>query len=270
MKKAYSLLVYLLILILPSCFGQINFTPNGYIGINTKMPNSQLDVNGNIQISNAALPMGLFTELTGTTTPLLNLDINNRAPNANYSDQGVAFRMDLRGGTNHLFQWLYRAPNNYFGTTLMALMPNGNLGLGVGTNVPSARLHVVGNQFLEGRLGIGTNNFSQDATAKLIVDGKILAEDVVVQNVSADHVFNAAYKLRSLAEVEKYINQNRHLPDVPAASETEKGVRLAEFNTLLLQKIEELTLYIIDLDKKLAAVQKENEMLKASLKSKPN
>eukprot|EP01098_Paradermamoeba_levis_P013383 TRINITY_DN6091_c0_g1_i1.p2 TRINITY_DN6091_c0_g1~~TRINITY_DN6091_c0_g1_i1.p2 ORF type:complete len:268 (-),score=-34.71 TRINITY_DN6091_c0_g1_i1:2155-2958(-) len=266
MKKAYLLLVYLLILILPSCFGQITFTPNGYVGINTRTPNSQLDVNGNIQISNAAIPMGLFTELAGTTTPLLNLDINNRAPNANYSDQGVAFRMDLRGGANHLFQWLYRAPNNYFGTTLMALMPNGNLGLGVGTSLPQARLHVVGNQFLDGRLGIGTNNFSQDANAKLIVDGIILAEDIITKNVSADHVFNAGYKLRSLTEVEKYINQNKHLPDVPAASETEKGVRLAEFNTLLLQKIEELTLYIIDLDKKIALIQKENEVLKTTLK----
>jgi len=159
-----------------------------------------------------------------------------------------------------LFQWIRRDAGESIilgGNPLMALGSNGNLGIGTGKVIPSARLHVVGDEFVMGKVGIGTNNFAQAGDAKLIVDGKILAEDLEVRNVSADHVFERTYKLRPLAEVEKYIRHNKHLPDVPAASETEKGVKLAEFSSLLLQKVEELTLYVIEQQKRSEQQQKE-------------
>jgi len=75
--------------------------------------------------------------------------------------------------------------------------------------------------------------------------------NVEINNV-ADYVFESDYNLRTLAEVEEYILKNKHLPDLPSAAELESsGMNVAEMNNLLLQKIEELTLYIIELEKKI-------------------
>src|SRR5690606_4297744 len=81
--------------------------------------------------------------------------------------------------------------------------------------------------------------------------------------IAPDYVFSNDYDLRKLSEVEDYIHENRHLPEVPSASEMEeRGINLKEMNLLLLKKVEELTLYMIeqnkkadDLNKKLAEQQ---------------
>jgi hypothetical protein len=99
-----------------------------------------------------------------------------------------------------------------------------------------------------GNVGIGTTN----PTEKLVVDGKIIAEEVKVQNVPAsDYVFEPDYNLLSLHEVESFIKENKHLPDIPSAAEfKESGVGLGEMDNMLLRKVEELTLYMIELQKK--------------------
>ena len=110
-----------------------------------------------------------------------------------------------------------------------------------------ARVTVTAN----GNVGIGTIN----PDTKLAVKGTVHAEEVKVDvNVPVpDYVFEKNYNLLTLAEVENYISQNKHLPEVPAAKEMEtNGVNLGEMNMLLLKKVEELTLYMIEL-------QKENE-----------
>ena len=68
-----------------------------------------------------------------------------------------------------------------------------------------------------------------------------------------DFVFDNDYKLMNLYELESFINKNKHLPNVPSANEVEKqgNVDLGELNTILLQKVEELTRYIIDLQKQI-------------------
>ncbi len=67
-----------------------------------------------------------------------------------------------------------------------------------------------------------------------------------------DYVFDAGYRLMPLSEVEGYIAENGHLPQMPSAMEVEQeGADLGEMNRLLLQKVEELTLYIIDLQKQI-------------------
>ena len=67
-----------------------------------------------------------------------------------------------------------------------------------------------------------------------------------------DYVFGEGYRLRPLAEVEEYVKEHSHLPDVPSAAEVEaEGADLGEMNKVLLQKVEELTLYIIDLQKQI-------------------
>jgi hypothetical protein len=102
-----------------------------------------------------------------------------------------------------------------------------------------------------GYMGIGTVNPS----TMLSVNGKITAEEIEVKDVAADFVFDKNYSLRSLKDVEKYISENKHLPDVAAAEETCNGVNLGAFNQTLLQKVEELTLYMIQLQKQNEALQ---------------
>jgi hypothetical protein len=77
-----------------------------------------------------------------------------------------------------------------------------------------------------------------------------------------DYVFKKDYALPSLADVKTYIDQNQHLPEIPSAQQIEKdGINLGEMNKLLLKKVEELTLYLIEMKTKLESQQKNNEEL---------
>lgn len=108
----------------------------------------------------------------------------------------------------------------------------------------------------DGKVGIGTNNIGSH---ELAVEGTIGARKVRVTETTPwpDYVFSPIYKLPSLSEVENFIKQHRHLPDVPSAKEVnEKGLELGDNQAILLKKIEELTLYMIDLQKQIEA-QKE-------------
>lgn len=91
---------------------------------------------------------------------------------------------------------------------------------------------------------------------RILSSGKVWAKEIEVKaNLWADEVFKDNYKLMSLEEVEKFIGQNKHLPEVPAEKEVvENGINLGQMDALLLKKIEELTLYVIEL-------KKENEKL---------
>lgn len=110
-------------------------------------------------------------------------------------------------------------------------------------------------------VGIGTN----DPSSKLTVNGWIKAEGIkIIQNVvGADFVFEKDYDLMSLDQLESYIDTNKHLPGIPSAEEMkEQGVNLNEFQGKLLQKIEELTLYMIKLEKKNQELEKHIKALK--------
>lgn len=112
------------------------------------------------------------------------------------------------------------------------------------------------------------NKTSQTNSAyKLDVNGMIRSNEVVVNTTGADFVFDENYELRKLEAVEKFIKENKHLPEIESAEEmSNNGVGVGKLNTQLLQKVEELTLYLIDLDKKVTALQQENNMLKSQLK----
>ena len=100
-----------------------------------------------------------------------------------------------------------------------------------------------------GNVLIGKTSQS-NTTYKLDVAGKVRANEIVVNTTGADYVFDEEYKLKTLSEVETYIRENGHLPDVPSAEEMQKeGMAVGELNTKLLEKIEELTLYVIELKK---------------------
>lgn len=111
--------------------------------------------------------------------------------------------------------------------------------------------------FEDGTIGVGTNGVTSGAM--LAIGGRVQAREVKV-NVStgADYVFGDTYKLPSLQEVQAYIRQHKHLPEVPAASEMENdGLSLGEMNILLLKKIEELTLYTIQQSEDIATLKKQ-------------
>lgn len=117
----------------------------------------------------------------------------------------------------------------------------------------------------DGRVGIGTTSPEE----KLTVAGTVYAQKVKVQAAAGtvpDYVFKDSYQLRPLSEVEQYVNQNSHLPDIPSADEVEKdGLYLDDMSLKLLQKVEELTLYLIEHEKKLKALEAENAALKNTL-----
>lgn len=96
-----------------------------------------------------------------------------------------------------------------------------------------------------------------NATYKLDVNGNLRANKVVVNTTGADFVFDPAYRLAALPAVEQFIQQHHHLPGIaPAAEMQQNGIDMGEHGTKLLQKIEELTLYIIEQDKKIKALNK--------------
>jgi hypothetical protein len=109
-----------------------------------------------------------------------------------------------------------------------------------------------------GSVGMGTLT---TGTFKLAVEGKIGAREVQVTNTTPwpDYVFLPDYKLRPLPEVEKFIKLYQHLPDVPSAEDVKGGVELGKMNAVLLQKIEELTLHLIELNKKIEKLEQEKK-----------
>ncbi|MFY8091570.1 MAG: hypothetical protein ACOVMI_09975 [Chitinophagaceae bacterium] len=117
-----------------------------------------------------------------------------------------------------------------------------------------------------GRVRIGNVTSSHDGY-KLFVEEGILTEKVKVAIKNSedwfDHVFEKNYALMPLHELSKYIEQNKHLPDVPTTSEVmQQGIDLGKMNGILLKKVEELTLYMIDIKKELDQTKKELEQLK--------
>ena len=120
---------------------------------------------------------------------------------------------------------------------------------------------------VNGNVGIGTIN-TNDVSYKLFVETGIRTRKVKVDQATwADYVFEPSYKLPSLEEVESFIKQHKHLPDVPSARDVQKeGLNLGDNQALLLKKIEELTLYAIDQNKKLEIEILRNKALEGRLK----
>lgn len=115
----------------------------------------------------------------------------------------------------------------------------------------TSRFYVAGN----GNVGIGTTSPDN----KLDVLGIIRANEVIVETGWADYVFEENYKLRSIDEMEAFVKENKHLPNIPKASEIEtNGLKIGETNKAMMEKIEELALYIIQLKKEVDVLKAKN------------
>jgi hypothetical protein len=137
----------------------------------------------------------------------------------------------------------------------------------VGINVlPGAyTLNVGGTLNTTGAVTIGASGTSTGY--KLAVGGKAIAEEVVVKLQAnwPDYVFEKDYKLPSFSELELFIKQNKHLPGMPTAVEVkDQGIAVGEMNALLLKKVEELTLYILEQQKMIAAQEQRIHKLEIS------
>jgi trimeric autotransporter adhesin len=142
-----------------------------------------------------------------------------------------------------------------------------------------AKTPLIFGDFQTNRVGINTKKTSDNGVNyTLSVNGKMRATEVQVYTGWADYVFEPDYKLRPLNEVANFIAQNKHLPDVPSAIEVEKnGIWVGEMSKIQMQKIEELTLYVLELhqanlakDQALQDLQKQIKELKNSLQSVQN
>jgi hypothetical protein len=118
---------------------------------------------------------------------------------------------------------------------------------------------IEGDILTDSNIGIGTSNFTDGAdTYRLSVSGAIRAHRVRVYTNWADYVFEESYKLPTLQQVEEHINEKGHLINIPSAKEVEeKGIDLGEMNKLLLEKIEEMTLYMIEMNKEIQNLKEE-------------
>jgi hypothetical protein len=114
-----------------------------------------------------------------------------------------------------------------------------------------------------GNVGIGTTN----PTEKLAVNGRIRAKEVVVETNWSDYVFDPTYRLAPLSEVEQRIRAEKHLPGIPSAQQiAENGVSVGDMQARLLQKVEELTLHLIQQEKQMKEQQAQIELQNQRIK----
>lgn len=105
-----------------------------------------------------------------------------------------------------------------------------------------------------GKTGIGVPNPEYMLDVNGVIRG---CEFVVEETAWCDYVFGDDYNLTSLDSLRTYIKENKHLPNVPTTEQVEQeGVKLSEMNILLLQKVEEMTLYILELEERITELEK--------------
>ena len=194
-------------------------TQQGNVGIGTAEPLTEMDVNGNISVNDA---------IVGKIGKSKWLDSNF---------------LTLLGSTDSQASKIMISKNNAINPVIKIMSPteSGEVQLFAGEVLNTI---VRRNEFL-----IGNGNISME----LKVSGKIWAHEVEVKlDDWWDEVFDEEYKLMPLPQLEGFIKEYKHLPDMPSEETVLKdGIELGEMNALLLKKVEELTLYVIELKKEL-------------------
>lgn len=163
--------------------------------------------------------------------------------------------------------WVSSTTNNIINTN------SGTVGIGTANPDINAKLDVNGNIFTSGKVLIGTTNLAAVDNNVLAVNGNAIFEKVKVRSYAIwpDYVFEDEYHLPSLDEVEAYLRKHKHLPNMISAEEAkDKGLDLADNQAALLRKIEELTLYLIQLNKRMDDLSKENKVLSEQIKDIKN
>jgi hypothetical protein len=271
-----------------------SLTISGNVGIGVTSPVEKLEVAGNIKST-----QGLIAQTAQIATDLSaggNLSVSG---NVGFGVAPGTHKLSVAGDT--YISGMLTAENVTVKQNLSlqgAFSVTGPFGIGVAT--PEAPLHVNGDGKFDGNLtankiivnaieiagsgqssgtglNLGDNLIVNGSVAigttkvsgyKLSVNGKIRASDdikVYLETEWSDFVFDKDYKLRTLPEVEQYIKENGHLPEIPTAAAVKKdGIDLGAMDAKLLQKIEEITIYLIEMKKENEALKKEVKALKSS------
>lgn len=227
---------------------QNTFPTSGSVGIGTTTPATRLFVRGS-RVADYGLVAVQDADGSGMTGQAFVSFFGNDNVRMGYfgpSFGSFVVSNDVRG-TNGNGNKVVLSPDN--GKVIVG---------GAFTDFGAQNFQVYGSTYLSGQVGIGTRS---PGTFQLAVEGRIGAREVVVtaQNPWPDYVFSNSYNLMPLSQVKDFIKSHHHLPGMPDASSVEKnGIELGEMNSLLLKKIEELTLYLLEL-------KKENEEIKSKL-----
>ncbi len=254
MKKTIVLVLNLLIA-LPFAYAQSNIFPNsGSVGIGTVGPAGALDIQKDPTIAGSDV---YFTGQSGANQNSNSLRLNfvGYAQKAGYAIQ--ALNITSYGGKDLVFYSHNTSLHSDYTSYDEAVRFTYNGKVGIGTSIPQASLDVNGNIYSNGKIFIGipdTNTTSKIAPYALAVDGSAIFTKAVVKLKTnwPDYVFEPAYKNPSADSLEQFIKRFGHLPEMPAAQEANRnGIDLGENQILLLKKIEELTLIIIDQNKKI-------------------
>ncbi len=247
----------------------------GKVGIGTSQPGYKLDVSGDINAT-GKMYVGLDLSIARSGSTLKKIEFgafsylesrNRFANNVSAAYYGTAI---LRNAyiSDHATN-TYKNPNSYLKSQRIEMLagkwtfdfrqPNGP-----NTWNESEWINIMKIDGISGNIGIGTTTPSE----KLEVNGTIRTKEVKVESTPwPDYVFSDTYQLNPLSEVSSYIRENHHLPGIPTAEEVaENGIKLGEMNAKLLEKIEELTLYLIEKDRVEKELIKRIENLESKLK----
>ena len=213
----------------------------GKLGVGTTTPQEMLHVNGAIRGGGSYGALQLKTQ-TGNLEfgPMDGGHVRFKTNMGSYYfDKKLIIENGILSSSSSALTF-----NTNYSTPCMTIL-NGNVG--IGTTNPSCKLDVAG---------------VVHANA-VVVNTALRANEIIVSTTGADFVFAEDYQLRPLSEVKTFITENKHLPEIKSAQEMqENGVSVSELQTQLLQKIEELTLYLIQQEQTIQELRQEVEQLR--------
>ena len=208
----------------------VEFLPNGQVGIGTETPIGKLDIRSSGGLGGKYTPASAYFSLSDNNNNHMIFDTNEI-----YSTTSMVI------GSSYVRNISFRNVDSVSHQHLMEILPDGRVG--IGTTIP---------------------------TQKLSVAGTINAEELILEDIDPgevpDYVFEADYKLRSLEATEAYVKAHKHLPEVPSAAEiSAEGLAIKEMNLLLLKKVEELTLHLIQKEQDIDALQQSVHQLQTEM-----
>lgn len=270
----------------PNSLGDSQLWDDGaQVGIGTNSPTTGffLDINGITRINgNTTLTQDLTVNNNSSLGGTLAVTDNTTLGRDLYVDDNTTLDGTLSVAAQSTLNGFVTVNDNAAINGFLDVSGNGTFGqnLTTGNNATIGNdLDVLGNGHFDGKVSIGTDNTptslggggSDLADYNLYVEGGILTEEMRVRTGWADYVFAPDYQLPSLNQVEKHIKTHGHLANTPSAAEVEKnGLELGQNAVNQQEKIEELFLYIIEMDKTIQTLKEENDRLKAKVEQLEN